>query len=228
MAPGTKKRRTKEGPDVLRSEAEKKLGSEPAGSAGTEGRAPEEIIHELRVHQIELEMQNEALRDTRNALEESRDKYLDLYEFAPVGYLTLSKDAVIGEANLTGAALLGADRHTLIKNRFRKFIAPKDIERWDRYFVSVLHSAGKQTSDLQLLKGDRSLLYARLEGVRIEREKNALNGMSPRGVSMNFSFRMRETVASLRPSVSARCSASTRSAPRSPASWSSAARNPAR
>ena len=92
VAPRTKKPEKDKGPaaghDPLRTEAEKKLAGQPAVLPGqTEGRTPEELIHELQVHQVELEMQNEALREARLALEVSRDKYLDLYEFAPAGYM---------------------------------------------------------------------------------------------------------------------------------------------
>src|SRR6516165_7948325 len=75
--------------------------------------APEDavaLVHELEVHQIELELQNEELRRAQSELEESRDELRDLYDFAPVGYLTLSEDRVILRANLTGAALLGVER----------------------------------------------------------------------------------------------------------------------
>ena len=91
--------------------------------------------------------------------------------FAPVGYLTISKDSVIEEGNLTVGALLGVDRHQLIKDRFRKFVATEDRERWDRYFLSVLQSAEKRTIDLPVLKGDGSRFHAQAEGIRIEREK---------------------------------------------------------
>ena len=164
------KRQKKNDPDVLRREAEKKLAVLKERTAAAEERSREQIIHELQVHQIELEMQNEALREAHLALETSWEKYIDLYEFAPVGYLTLSRTAVIEEGNLTGAALLGVDRRDLIKSRFRKFIAPEDRERWDRYFIAVLRSAEKRTCDLALLKGDSSRFQARLEGIRIERE----------------------------------------------------------
>ena len=83
-------------------------------------------------------MQNEALREAQCALEESRDRYADLYEFAPVGYLTLSKTAVIIEGNLTSATILGVDRRKLVNSRFGRFVTDDDRDRWNRYFVSIL------------------------------------------------------------------------------------------
>ena len=101
-------------------------------------RTPEEVIHELQVHQIELEMQNEELRKAQLALEESRQRYADLYDFAPVGYFTFTPEALIKEVNLTGATLLGMARQKLINRRFRWFIAPSDFDLWDHHFLSVL------------------------------------------------------------------------------------------
>ena len=173
MAPRTKKQKKKEDMGILRSRAEKTLEELPRESSAMEGSTPEKLIHELQVHQIELEMQNEALREAHLALMVSRDNYLDLYEFAPVGYLTISNRAVIREANLTIAALLGVARRDLIKDRFRKFIAPDDLECWDRHFLTVMRNGEKLTCDLRLLKSDGSLLSARLESIRTERENES-------------------------------------------------------
>ena len=171
LVSGTKKLKKKSGPDALRKDAEKKLDERPPVSPEISGNVQEKLIHELQVHQIELEMQNEALREARIALEESHDNYLDLYEFAPVGYLTLSKKAVILEANLTSASLLGIDRRRFIKNRFRGFVAPEYLEQWDHHFIAAQHSPDKKTCDLELLKGDGSRFNARVVSTLIEREK---------------------------------------------------------
>jgi PAS domain S-box-containing protein len=169
VAPRTKKQKKKEDPDTLRSRAERTLAGQPPGSSAIDSSTQEKLLHELQVHQIELEMQNEALREAHLALMVSRDNYLDLYEFAPVGYLTITSKAVISEANLTIAALLGVARRDLIKDRFRKFIAPDDLGCWDRHFLAVMRSGEKLTCDLRLLKSDGSLLSARLESIRTER-----------------------------------------------------------
>ena len=72
------------------------------------------------------------------ALEVSRDRYVDLYEFAPIGYLTLTGEALIAEINLTGAKLLGSERKQLIHRRFARFVAEPDQARWHRFFLNVL------------------------------------------------------------------------------------------
>jgi PAS domain S-box-containing protein len=122
---------------------------------------------DLRIHQTELEMQSEELRKSKIALEESRDKFIDLYEFAPLGYLTLNDKALITEVNLTSATLLGIERSKLINARFRKFIAQPDQDVWDRYFMHVLNQDNKQTCSLSLNRSDGSMFPARLESIRI-------------------------------------------------------------
>ena len=133
------------------------------------GKTAENILHELQVRQIELEMQNEELKRAQVALEKSRDKYLDLYDFAPVGYFTLTHNGQITEVNLAGATLLGQERAQLVGRGLGRSIAPGDIDRWEQHLVSVAHSAEKQTCELTLKRGDGSTFFARLESIRLDR-----------------------------------------------------------
>lgn len=130
----------------------------------------EELMHELLVHKVELEMQNEELRRAYIELEAARDRYVDLYEFSPVSYITVSRGAVISEINLTGAALLGVERAKLIGRRFSTFVAPQDMDRWHRLFMNVMEHAEveKHTFDLQMIRADGSIFYAHLDGLRRE------------------------------------------------------------
>jgi len=153
----------------LRGGAEKQLAHSSKPSPDLAGKTPEQLVHELQVHQIELETQAEELRKSKIALEESRDKYLDLYDFAPIGYLTLNDKALITEVNLTGATLLGIERSKLVNARFRKFIAEKDSEQWILYFMQVSNQDNKQTCTLTLKRSDDTLFPARLESIRIIR-----------------------------------------------------------
>jgi len=106
-------------------------------------RPAEILLHELQVHQVELEMQNETLRQAQIDLEESRDRYVDLYEFTPLGYLTLTSDGLISEINLTGARLLGVERKRLLQKCFTTFVIPEDRDHWITQYLSVTKQGGQ-------------------------------------------------------------------------------------
>ncbi|MDP3565260.1 MAG: PAS domain-containing protein, partial [Methanoregula sp.] len=165
--PEDKNPATPPGERSLRDSAEEQLARVPKRSAGLHGQTPEQLVHELQVHQIELETQAEELRRVEFSLKESRDKFLDLYEFAPIGYLTLTDKALIAEVNLTGATLLGIERSRLVNHGLGRFIAPGDHEVWDRYFAKLRQHAEKQSCNLTLIRGNGSTFPARLEGIRI-------------------------------------------------------------
>src|SRR5512137_1198992 len=103
-------------PNSLRKLAEEALAEKPGKARATKVENLERLIHELRVHQIELEMQNDELRRTQEELETSRARYFDLYELAPVGYFTVNEKGLIMEANLKSSGLLGVERKLLVKH----------------------------------------------------------------------------------------------------------------
>jgi len=122
----------------------------------------DELLQSLHVHQIELEMQNEELRSAHIALEESRTRYLSLYEFAPVGYLTLTREGLIVEINLTGATLLGMERNELINHRFSALVSNKDGDRWYLFFQHLIQDNFEHDFELELHRGDHSPFDAQL------------------------------------------------------------------
>jgi diguanylate cyclase (GGDEF)-like protein/PAS domain S-box-containing protein len=152
----------------LRMAAEKKLAQMP--HAETTTRPVEEILYELQVYQIELEMQSEELQRAQHMIEESRDRYTNYYDLAPVGYITLSNDGLIDEINLTGASLLDIERGKLMHKRFAAFVAPEDRDRWDSYFASVLHSNDKLTCEVAILREDEMRRYVRMDSLRLLRD----------------------------------------------------------
>ena len=152
----------------LRAEAEKRLARASGAKPEKEGKTHEEIVYELNVYQIELEMQNEALRKAQLDLEESRDRYADLYDFAPVGYFTFKHRGVIKEVNLTGALLLGVERKKLLDRGFGRFVSEDDLPRWDRHLIDVQQTPEKQNCELLCKREDGSIFYARLESIRMD------------------------------------------------------------
>ena len=129
--------------------------------------SPEEIrkrLHELRVRQIELEMQNEWLRAALSGAEAGRARYFDLYDLAPVGCCTLSEQGLILEANLTFAKMLGAARSTLIKRSISCFILREDQDVHYLYRKKLLETGEPQECELRLVKPDGELFWAQLTG----------------------------------------------------------------
>ena len=107
--------KTTSGSEELRRRAEERLKSRTADYAKLSPEEAQALIHELQVHQIELEMQNEQLRQTQAELEAALTRYADFYDFAPVAYLTLDERGLILEANLTAATMLGVERSRLLQ-----------------------------------------------------------------------------------------------------------------
>src|SRR5262245_52599614 len=92
-----------------------------------------EVLHELKVHQEELSAQNHQLLETQHALEESRDRYVDLYDFAPIGYMTINPSGIIREINFAGAALLGKERSKIVGLPFNSFVATAEKPRFSEH-----------------------------------------------------------------------------------------------
>ncbi len=125
-------------------------------------QATEQLMHKLQVHQIELEMQNEELRRVQLELEVSRERYFDLYDLAPVGYITVSESGLILEANLSAATLLGVARSELVKRPLSRFIAKAQQDTYYQCRKQLLESGQAQTCELQMLQSDGTELWVKL------------------------------------------------------------------
>ncbi len=151
----------------LRRLAEETLQEKTALSKENLGELPPEevqrVLHELRVHQIELEMQNEELRRTQAELDEVRAHYFDLYDLAPVGYCTISEHGLILQVNLTTATLLGVTRGSLIKKRISQFILKEDQDIFYHLHRQVTKTSEPQTCELRMVKNDGTQFWALLE-----------------------------------------------------------------
>jgi PAS domain S-box-containing protein len=152
----------------LRIQAEALVAS--LSPQGPSAKSTEVLLHELLVHKVELEMQNEELRNTHVALEETLEHYTDLYEFAPVGYITIDQDDKISEINLAGTTLLGAERGKLTHSCFSKLIAPQDRNDWYRLFEKMMATATaqKHSFGIHMLHADGAMFYAHLDCLRRE------------------------------------------------------------
>ena len=150
----------------LRARAEDRLLVK-SGRAAAEGHdtleASQRLVHELQVHQIELELQNEELQGARAELEAGLARYSDLYDFAPIGYLTLDSSGEIHRANLTGARLLGRERARLAGMRFGVLVSPESRPVFNTLLKEVFESQTKRACDLELWPEQSAPLWVHME-----------------------------------------------------------------
>jgi len=125
----------------------------------------QKLLHELQVHQIELEMQNEELRNAYGTAEKALKKYTMLYDFAPTGYFTLDHDGRISELNFTGAEMLGDRRFSLINSNFKLFVSEESKPVFNQFFSNVYASNAKESCTLVLGYDKNPLCVVYLEGI---------------------------------------------------------------
>jgi PAS domain S-box-containing protein len=180
-----KDRKPSAGDAARRRRAEAKPGGDAArGAPG--GRAEEDLlrlVHELQVHQVELEMQNEELRRSRAEVEAWLERYTELYDFSPVGYLTLGRGGTIRQVNLTGASLLGVERSRLASRRLGGFVAAPDRGGLKTFLEAVFASRSPAACEVSLLRGDQKPLVVQLTGTA------AADGQECRVVMMDVTAR---------------------------------------
>ncbi len=147
----------------LRQQAEAMLRRQPEAVGDLPSEHIQDLIHELQVHQVELEMQNEELRRTQREMELARDSYLDLYDFAPVGYVTLNETSLVQEANLTAAMMLGVPRAYLVGQPFGRFVHSEDQDTYYLHRRQLFATQEPQVCEMRIVSPDGSQFWSRTE-----------------------------------------------------------------
>jgi CRP-like cAMP-binding protein len=146
--------RARPNPATLRRRAEARVQQAPPPHPGAQWEA-ERLVHELQVHQIELELTNEELRHAYDEADALRQKYADIYDFAPLAYFTLDAQGVIVQLNLAGAILLGLQRSNTRPYRFAAFVEPEFLPVFNRFHEEVLQGKCTRKCELGLSATDR-------------------------------------------------------------------------
>jgi PAS domain S-box-containing protein len=154
----------------FRHEAERRAAMAPEALHAMSPEKFMHTVHELQVHQIELDMQNENLRAVHAQLDAVRARYFDLYELAPVGYLTVSEKGLILEPNLTAVTLLGITRKMLINRPMTQFILEADQDIYYRHRKQLFGTGAPQSCELRMLKGCGEPFWARLDATAAQEQ----------------------------------------------------------
>jgi PAS domain S-box-containing protein len=154
---------------LLRQKAEELLKIKPTKTAAI---LPEletlKLIHELEVHQIELEMQNEELTNAKEKSETDGEKYAELYDFAPAGYFTLSKEGEILQLNLTGATMIGKVRSQLVKTQFSYFVSVDTKPVFTAFLEKIFTGNSKKSCEVNIEIHNKEPMYVHLSGIAVE------------------------------------------------------------
>jgi signal transduction histidine kinase len=175
-------------PDPLRCRAEERW-RERRGNRRSAAMAPQSdadakrLLHELQVHQIELEMQNAELRQARDELEVALDNYTDLYDFAPSGYFTLAATGTILRANLTGSLLVGIERSRLVGQSFGRFVSAEFRPAFGTFLEQVFVGQTKQAGDFELARQGQPPRFVHIEAQCL------LNGQGCRAAVVDITAR---------------------------------------
>ena len=164
---GQDRRPPKETPD-LRKKATARLKTKAPEVQGLGLDEIRALVHELQISQVELERQNEALRQAQTTLEEASKKYSDFFDCAPVGFLTLDESGVIQEANLTAAGQLGVARESLANKPLGFFIEDRDIDRFHHGLRRVFQKPRAQHFEIGLKRQNGTGFCARLDSLAVK------------------------------------------------------------
>lgn len=148
-----------------------------------------DLIHELKVKHYQLENQNDRLRETQKALRVSHEKFMELYDFAPIGYISVRENGEISQANLTAAILLGEDREALRGSLLSTFVAPDDKGIYGQFTKLIKNTTSIEKCELKFVRGSETIFYAQLESGPIRYQE--LQGQEYRMLLSDISDRKR-------------------------------------
>ncbi len=151
----------------IRKRAEARYADSPIDVDALSEKEVREIVEELRIHQIELEMQNEELREIQQELREARDRLSDLYDFAPVGYVTIDHAGTVRRSNLTASEMLGAKRSALAGTSLSDFVTPDSQEDLHFFLRALTTTARPQARELWMVRRSGGGVYARIQGTAV-------------------------------------------------------------
>jgi PAS domain S-box-containing protein len=126
------------------------------------------LVQLLQIHQVELEHQNQELRIAQQELEASRNKYVNLFDFAPVPYFSLNSDGIIKEVNLRAAKMFKIDRNKLVGKRFISFVSLNDRDVFNLFMHTVFNSHVKSSCELKVMNEDKRIFNIRMEGIELD------------------------------------------------------------
>jgi PAS domain S-box-containing protein len=162
------KRAKKESGTAAAAKAKKKVEQKNAKPAGVKMEDVQRLVELLQINQIELEHQNQELRIAEEELEASRHKYVNLFDFAPIPYLTLDLDGVMKEVNLSASKMFGIERNKLIGKRVSTYIPLNEKDIFNAFMKTVFALPGKQSCKLQVINKDKRVFHVQMDGVKLD------------------------------------------------------------
>ena len=162
------KRAKKESGTATATKAKKKVQRKNAKPAVVKIEDVQRLVELLQINQIELEHQNQELRIAEEELEVSRHKYVNLFDFAPIPYLTLDPDGVMKEVNLSAGKMFGIERSKLIGKRVSTYIPLNEKDIFNAFMKSVFNFPGKQSCKIQVINKDKRVFHVQMDGVKLD------------------------------------------------------------
>ncbi len=189
----------KDSNNILRQNAEAKLSNKkPAFIQDLQTYEAHALLHELQVHQVELEMQNEELKQANTQAENAVSKYYDLYDLAPIGYFTIDEHGKILEVNQSGADLLKVRNRHLLNDYFQNYIAEDCLTLYKIFRMNVLESKTKQNCEIRLLRKDSTQFHAQITGIVVKSHTECESQMWLSAFDITDRLRMEEAKEEVR------------------------------